>query len=334
MIARPLQVVFALVLGLMVAGVAGLGAQEPGKTKDDALDSLLERLTGPGDGPASKSAKAAGASESAAAKKGRSGRSPAGSKDAPGSTPTADKTGKGPADKSGKPSVPKAGTVAPKDQAIDDLLEKLGETRDTPTPEERQRNPGALPPKDPPPAEKTSPAKLGGKDKDIDDQLEEIAGRKKKRPAADEQRDGPIGEIIKEMRDVEQRLGKPDPSEDTQNKQKQIVRHIDTLIEQVRQSGSSAAGLRVRRVRQPGQQPGQQPGDQTGALARGAPAMKPAKPSSQHSTAGGKDIWGHLPAELRHVMENSFKEMGLGSKEEMISRYFLSIGKGKLVRQE
>ncbi len=93
--------------------------------------------------------------------------------------------------------------------------------------------------------------------------------------------------------------------------------------------------MTLRRVRQPGQQPGgQQPGDQTGALARGAPPMKPAKPTTQHSTASGKDTWGHLPDELRQVMENSFKEMGLESKQELISRYFLSVGKGKLVREE
>jgi hypothetical protein len=62
--------------------------------------------------------------------------------------------------------------------------------------------------------------------------------------------------------------------------------------------------------------------------------MKPAKPGSQHSTAGGRDIWGHLPAELRQVMENSFKEAALGAKEEMINRYFLSVGKGKRVGEE
>ena len=85
----------------------------------------------------------------------------------------------------------------------------------------------------------------------------------------------------------------------------------------------------MRRRQQPGNQPGQQPGDQTGALARGAPPMKPAKPTSQHSTAGGKGVWGHLPDELRQVMENSFKEHELTSKAELISRYFLSVGKGK-----
>ena len=72
-------------------------------------------------------------------------------------------------------------------------------------------------------------------------------------------------------------------------------------------------------------------GDQTGALARGMQPMKPAKPTSQHSTAGGKDIWGHLPDELRQDDGNSFKETALDSKAELISRYFLSVGKGKPV---
>jgi hypothetical protein len=140
--------------------------------------------------------------------------------------------------------------------------------------------------------------------------------------------------MIKEMRDVEQRLGKPDPSEDTQNKQKQIIKRIETLIEQASRSGSSSGRMMMRRTRQPGQQPGQQPGDQQGAMAQGAPPMKPANPTGQHSTAGGRDIWGHLPAELRQLMDNGFKETELGSKSEMISRYFLSISKGKVVREQ
>ncbi len=62
------------------------------------------------------------------------------------------------------------------------------------------------------------------------------------------------------MRDVEQRLGKPDPSEDTQKKQKQIVKRIETMIEQAKQSGSSAGRWPCGRVPgQAGQQPGQQP---------------------------------------------------------------------------
>ena len=92
--------------------------------------------------------------------------------------------------------------------------------------------------------------------------------------------------------------------------------------------------MAMRRMRQPGQKPGQPDGDQPGAQGRGAPPMKPAKPTSQHSTAGGKDTWGHLPAELREIMENTFKEMALDSQRELIRRYFLSVGKGKSVREE
>ncbi len=229
---------------------------------------------------------------------------------------------------------PPSGAVAPKDQELDSLLEKLGETKDAPSSEGRPSGPGgAEEPKQKPRPDKPSPPKLGGKDKDIDERLEEYTGRRKKRPAGDEKRSGPVGEIIKEMRDVEERLAKPDTSGDTQNRQKQIVKRIETLIELVRQSGGSAMGFRVRRVRQPGQQ-GQQPGDQTGALARGAPPMKPAKPTGQHANAGSKEVWGHLPAELRQVMENSFKEAELATKAELISRYFLSVSKGKLVREE
>ena len=50
--------------------------------------------------------------------------------------------------------------------------------------------------------------------------------------------------------------------------------------------------------------------------------------------AGGKYIWGHLPPELRQEMENGFKEDALPTKEDLISRYYLSVAKQKLVRGE
>jgi hypothetical protein len=331
--AKALQFGVAFLLALSVAGGACLIAQEPAKTKDDALDSLFEKLAESGDSSPPKSGKAKQATQPRRAAKTGAGRSSEEPKSSRGWTAKGQKSGEPPRDKVGKPSA-KPRTVAPKDQAIDDLLEKLGETKDAPAPEERPHDAAGEPPKEPSPGEKPKGAKLGGKDKEIDDRLEEYAGRKKKRRPPEEQAGGPMGEIIKEMRDVEQRLGKPDPSEGTQNKQKRIVQRIDTLIEQVRRSGASGGRMTLRRVRRSGQQQGQQPGDQTGAMARGAPATKPAKPTGQHSTAGGRDIWGHLPPELREVMENSFKEAELASKAEMISRYFLSIAKGKPRREE
>jgi hypothetical protein len=332
MSARPFRFACVAALALTLPAASLARAQEPGKTKDAALDSLLDDLKKDGADDAPKAKKAAQKSE------------PAQSKSASGKTGPAQKSKEGPASgqNSGKPgSTPapakpatKAKPLASKDQALDDLLGKLGESKDEPAPEERPKDgqPGGEKSKDQPARDKET-AKLGGKDKELDARLEELAGRKRKRPGADdEQRSGPVGEMIKEMRDVEKRLGKPDPSEDTQAKQKQIIKRIDTLIEQVRQSGSSAGRLTLRRRQRQGDQPGQQEGDQPGALAQGARPMKPAKPTSQHSTASDKSVWGHLPPELRQTMENTFKEEALTSKTELITRYFLSVGKGKPVR--
>jgi hypothetical protein len=337
MTVKPIKLACVLVLALAAAAVAR--GQEPSKPKDAELDSMLENLKDRDSGPQSSSKKAARPAESTPTKS-RAGESGSAKKSANITKPEQGKPKPGKAAEGQTkpaPKSPKGERLAPKDQAIDDLLGKLGETKDEPAREERPQNLGSgsgQPPPERKPDVKEG-AKLGGKDKEIDDRLEEIAGRKRKRARADdEERSGPIGEMIKEMRDVEQRLGKPDTSEDTQAKQKQIVKRIDTLIEQVRQSGSSAGRLVMRRRHEQGNQPGQQPGDQTGAMAQGAGPMKAAKPTSQHSTAGGKGTWGHLPEELRAVMENSFKEEMLSSKQELISRYFLSVGKGKLVREE
>ncbi len=69
-------------------------------------------------------------------------------------------------------------------------------------------------------------------------------------------------------------------------------------------------------------------------MARGAPPTKPLKPTSKHSTAGGKDIWGHLPPELRAEIDNMLGEEALEAKKELIERYFLSVQKGKPVRED
>jgi hypothetical protein len=345
MTVKPVRDLFALTLVFAVAGGTRAWSQDSVKPKDEALESLIEKLANPADKPEtqsdkkSKPTKGESPKTSKAGTRDSQGQEGAKSKNGLGTPSLKQEAAKGSAGQTPKPSTAKpkgAEPVPSKDQELDSFLEKLSETKDAPTPEDHPRGspPGEQQPNQPSGAKKPDPAKLGGKDKDLDERLEEYTGKKKKRSASDEQRTGPVGEIIKEMRDVEQRLNKPDTSEDTRNKQKQIVKKIDTLIEQVRKSGSSAGRLTLRRIREQGQQPGQQSGDQQGALARGAGPMKSLKPTTQHSTAGGKDIWGHLPAELQRVMEASFKEQSLTAKAELISRYFLSVAKGKPVREE
>lgn len=90
----------------------------------------------------------------------------------------------------------------------------------------------------------------------------------------------------------------------------------------------------MRRVRQQGKQPSQQQGQTEGAMARGAPLQKPLQPPSKHMNPGGKDIWGHLPPEIRAQIENMLNEQPLATKEELIKRYFDSVAEKKLVREE
>ncbi|MDR3617824.1 MAG: hypothetical protein P4L85_00595 [Paludisphaera borealis] len=315
-----LALIAALGFGLSGGPTRG---QEPAKPQDEALDSLIEKLgQEPKDQP----------------------KADAGKDDPNQDKPVVD------AEKPAKPKAeagkPKAGEgdVSSEDRAVDDLLEKLGATKDEPTAEDRPKRPGGgeQPPGEPGQGgggsgkdDRQSPG-LTGEDKQIDEQLEELSGRKRKRNQSDRRQSeasGPMGKIIKEMRDIEERLGKPDTGDGTQGKQKEIVKQLETLIEQIRQS-SSQAGKGMKEVRQAGNKPGDQPGDQPGKNAVGAPLSKPAKPTDKHVLAGGKDAWGHLPPELRQEIDNLFKEDSLPSREELIRRYYLSVSRKKLVRGE
>jgi hypothetical protein len=314
---RLLNASFALVLGCALSGAAVARADEPPAPRDDALDRLLEKLEKPD-------------------------RPPADTK--PDSEPPKGEAAK-PAGEA-KPDGEKkpAGELAPKDQALDSLLEKLGETRDKPDAPNDRRAPRGMPGEEkegkdqaPAPAKpgEPKPQDLTGKSKDLDEHLEELTGRKRKKKDQDEQEgSGPLSKVIKEMREVEQRLGKPDTGEETRKKQTEIVKNLEQLIEQLRNSSSQSRGLRIRMVRQAGQQPGQPQGGTTGANAGGVGPSKPARPDGKHANVGDKDIWGHLPPELRQEMDNIAKEGMLPTKEELIRRYLLSVAKKSLNREE
>jgi hypothetical protein len=345
-----------LAFGLIADVGPNVQAQQPGAPKDEALDSLLEKLTDPSDNPkSSKSDKPEAAKSDASAK---SDKSSARKDQAKGADTEANAKARGksdgasdkakpaaksdaPAAKGDKPAAKKPGgapEVSGKDQELDDLLQKLGETKETPAPDDRPKGPpgGGDDQKGQQPSQpgKTERDKLTGKDKETDEHLEELTGRKRKRNSDNGQRSGEVGEMIKEMRDVEQKLGKPDTGEGTREQQKKIVKRIETLIEQAKKSGSAMGKMSMRRgSNRPGQQPGQQ-GQTPGAMAQGAGPMRPKNPTGKHSTASGKDIWGHLPPELRQQIENGMQEESLSAKLELIERYYLSVNKGKLIREE
>lgn len=313
----------ALAVALSLAWASAVVAQDGSKPKDDALDSLLEKL----DDKTSDESKAPKAD-------------PAEEKSTPADNKKADSGGKaapksespdGPAGEGGKAS----GDVAPKDKDLDSLLEKLGETPDTPAPDDRPKG-GEGPGEPPPTPGEPKPDELSGKSKDLDQHLEELTGRKPKKKDGDGDGDGkgPLSDIIKQMREIEERLGKPDTGEETRKKQAEVIKKFDTLIEQVRQSSSQSMSKKKSLSMKPGSQPGSKPGSENpGAMARGAPNTKPLKPNEKRSTAGGKDEWGHLPADLRQELENIFKEEALSSRSDLVRRYFLSLSKKSVGRE-
>ena len=183
---------------------------------------------------------------------------------------------------------PTGTALSGKDQEVDDLLAEARRDERDAAPDERPRGGGgggrsptaSRPPQKP---GQTDRSRLSGKDKETDEHLEELTGRKRRRRTTTDERSGPAGEIIKEMRDIEQKLGKPDTGEATREEQKKIVKQIETLIEEMKQSGQSSMGRMVmRRVRQPGQQPGQQQGQTDGCDGPGRAADRSRrKPTTQ-----------------------------------------------------
>src|SRR5207248_2121868 len=138
--------VVAVTLGWAVSAGSCAWSQETGKPKkDDALDSLLEKLAGPADGPPGRASRSpsdkpnkAKAPQSKPKVEEPAARAQGKPKPGAGSAPAGDRAGKVPAPKPGGSTA----TVAPKDQELDELLQKLGETKETPSPDDRPRQGG------------------------------------------------------------------------------------------------------------------------------------------------------------------------------------------------
>jgi hypothetical protein len=266
----------------------------------------------------------------------------------------------------------KAGEVGKDDSGLDDLLKKLGGgSSDKPLPKgESPSGPGTKP-TGPGEAAKTAtgkadqpkstlPKPAGGlaglkskSDGELDQRLEEILGRKRKKPNQNQSPDKQGGEgeqqnqedepsnpemkkLVEQMREVEKRLSEPDTGEDTRKKQQEIVQNIDQIIERMRQMAQQQQQQRRQRQQQQQQQGQQQQQDDPnnpdpGALAKGVGEQSLQKPSGK-SRLDGKDIWGHLPPELRDVMRNVFREESLPAREELVRRYYMSVSKKSLSR--
>ena len=338
-------------------------AQEPAARKDDALDRLLEKLDTPK--PAADPGKPADAKPDDPKKPAKPEPKPD-SKPAPGPDPASKDEAleklfekldqpKPTPDKPGDAAKPKPGEVGAPDQSLDKLLEGLGGADDKPAPDDKKQGGGQGPADQPPPpaggdAEK-KPDSLDNASKKLDDLLEEKTGRKpKKKPGqgkgqgqgggggggggqgqeeGEEDGGGPLGDLIKQMREVEDRLGKPDTGAETRKRQSEIVKNLDTLLEQVRNSSGQGQAMRmIRGQSKPGGQPKPGEGNQPGATGQGVGLARPTPPRTPPKPIElAKEVWGQLPDQFRDDMSNILNENPLPTKAELIRLYYLSLGK-------
>ena len=313
-------------------------AQDPAK-KDEALEKLLEKL----DEPQSKPDATAEPAKKAESKPAR-GEPAKRDKDDTLAKLLDNLEGPKPTE-SGKADVKKAaGEVGSKDQSLDKLLEGLGGLDDKPSPDDKKQGGGGGTPPPTPSGDETKPNPLDDASKKLDELLEEKTGRKpKKKPKqgqgqgqgqgqkgdGEDGDGGPLGDLVKRMREVEDRLDKPDTGAETRRKQTEIVKNLDTLLEQMRNSSSRSQAMKlVRGGPKPGgpPQPGQ--GNQPGATGQGVGLSKPTPPKTPPAAVElVKDVWGQLPAQFRDDMANVLNEKALPAKAEMIRLYYLSLGK-------
>lgn len=236
--------------------------------------------------------------------------------------------------------------VEPEDKDLDSLLEKRGATKEAPKTTGAAKGDSMSdadkPKSDDPKQTSARKDPIDPKDKPVDEHLEELQGRIKKKKqqqggegqsgqsAAEDKDDSPLGQAVKKMREVEKRLSRTDTGEETRKKQSEIVKDLDQMIAQARRQAQMQGQRQGRPTRQQGQQKGQQQGqNQPGANPDGGGVghLATKKPTSAKAAVGSKDAWGHLPPELREEMTNVFREEPLPGREKMIGRYYESVTK-------
>jgi hypothetical protein len=149
-----------------------------------------------------------------------------------------------------------------------------------------------------------------------------------------------LARVSKNMGAVDERLGKIDPGEGTQQVQRDIVKDLDALLEkakqpqQQQQNASRSPTARDPRDQSSGNQQTNQP---SGTRSQ-------AKAERKHQTAGQiggggkdkpegasriadlyKDVWGHLPETLRQEIDQYAKERFMAKYDDLLKQYYSTI---------
>jgi hypothetical protein len=178
---------------------------------------------------------------------------------------------------------------------------------------------------------------------------------------AGEEREELVKRVLKNLDEAEQRLAKNDPGSATRQIQKDIVKDLDSLIEQTKRQPPPQGGRRRQSQQQQKKQQGQagkNPKNQSGKTGRqpkqGSQGKRPQGGKNQSgknngkqkgkgkSNRGGggnskeekeknnladlfKDVWGHLPETVRQEMDAYTKARFVPKYDGLLRQYYRSL---------
>ncbi len=160
--------------------------------------------------------------------------------------------------------------------------------------------------------------------------------------AAEKEDEDPLAQIARQMRESQQRIGRADSGDATQQLQRQIIEELDRLIRQARQkAGQCQPGAGQPQPAAPPAPTGQMPG-KPGAAGQ-KPGNRPAAANSSRPPGDGriqkaglertrsmmKQLWGELPEHVRQQMLQLPDEEFPPKYELLIEDYFRRLSEEK-----
>ncbi len=169
--------------------------------------------------------------------------------------------------------------------------------------------------------------------------------REPREPAEDPEKEAAeiLARVGKNMRATEERLAQKDAGEGTRQIQRDILKDLDSLIEQTKrqqqqQQQQNASRSRERGNRQTAQRP--QPQRQPTPADKPAQGQQPREQRAQNQPGKGgkgqrgemnriadlyKEVWGHLPETMRQEMDQYAREQFMPRYSELLKQYYATI---------
>ena len=141
----------------------------------------------------------------------------------------------------------------------------------------------------------------------------------------------PLTPVGKDMRTVEDQLGKTITGRPTQQVQTRIIRSLNDLIASAEQAQSQAMAMPQMRQRQPAKLPGAAQQSPRGNAKPSGPATVSTLPPGDGTKTGtlnkvfgggDSDAWGRLPPEAREKFLQTLKEKFPDRYQEILTEYF------------